>query len=204
MLVKIFILLLLVVQLVNSFYIDEKFKKEPLLIKEFKLIYDGLNENDRSFPQHFNLSFKFENDLVFVEFSKLNKSEHPISSSDIYVIDEQSKQPRLYEITSDNKIQHDLYVQTDNKKGFASLIKSKTDTEFRVLATIFPEDDKYSQLAFEIIPVKNEEDKSSFKHSLHKRSIDLPSNFIFGKSLFKTDTIDFEDDLKDYFILPSK
>ena len=62
-------------------------------LHEIRLEFENYNLN--SFPNEFKL--KVDEKSIDVNFVKLNKSEHPISSSDIYLIDEQTKQPKLFD-----------------------------------------------------------------------------------------------------------
>ena len=98
------------------------------------------DEDKQEFPSEFTLNFNsFSKDFntKFVKIER-NHPSHPLSSKpNIYVIDESTGKPKLYEENDQDQANHELYGQKDNSKGFATLIKNErkdqNDNHFRMV-----------------------------------------------------------------------
>ena len=152
------------------------------MIKDLKIYFEK-NANINEFPDEFKIRFNAfgkQFDLTFEKISVAAPESHPISSQDIYVIDEHTKQPVKYQEKS--QVNHELYRQIGNEYGFATLIKNEGQSQnpYRLVSSIYTGDHK-NPIVFDISPAVirdarkkrniNGYDSFSNEHVVVKRSL---------------------------------
>ncbi len=170
------------------------------LIKNLKIYFEK-NAKSNEFPDEFKIKFNAfgtQFDLDFEKISVSSLDSHPVSSQDIYVIDEITKQPVKYQ--DKYKVYHELYRQIGNNYGFATLIKNENPSlnPYRLASSIYI-GDQQNPIVFDISP-------AVILNGRKKRSISGYDSFVNEHVVFKRSLsehltyqkIDFEGD----FMIP--